>query len=360
MLQFWSMAENDNITFVVSDESINDRGSRILTKGIDTKAFKKNPIMLYNHHRSSDWGDGDSAKLLPIGKWKNVRKDDDGRLIADAVFDETDEFAQSIKSKVEQGILSATSVGLEVLAVSNDEKDLVKGQTRYTITKSRLREISIVDIPANPNALKLSHNNSELVLFSGGQLTSDFEKVIPSIELKSETMPNKKDLFSRITSIFSSAENGNEEEAIQESENLHEELTAVVEERDSLQEQLNTANEQIQNLTAQVQELQGQLNEGTEENNNEESNTEDLQWRITELEAQLQSQINHTNSILEKYNVDPNSVSQDTSSQVEETEEKEEVNMMAMSSEDRALYLRQLAYAEKETVEDFYSAVNPS
>ncbi len=138
-------------SFILSDESINDRGYRILTNGINIERFKKNPVMLWMHRRDDGW---DFTQVLPIGKWENIRKED-GKLLADPVFDENDKFAQLIKSKVENDLIRACSAGINPVEFSSDPKDLEKGQTRATITKCEMYEASIVDLPSNKNTVRL-------------------------------------------------------------------------------------------------------------------------------------------------------------------------------------------------------------
>lgn len=49
------MAKENDIkkkTFVLSDESVNSYGFRVLTDGIALDNFKKNPVMLWNHTRT--------------------------------------------------------------------------------------------------------------------------------------------------------------------------------------------------------------------------------------------------------------------------------------------------------------------
>lgn len=151
----------NTLTFVVSDESVNSYGYRVLTDGINTEQFERNPIMLYMHNRN-EWS-GNTTGV--IGRWENLRKED-GKLLADAVFDENDDFAVSVKSKVEQGFLKMASIGAGIIETSEDEKYLVKGQTRPTVTKSELVEISIVDIGSNSNALKLYDKSNTAVQLS--------------------------------------------------------------------------------------------------------------------------------------------------------------------------------------------------
>lgn len=123
-------------TFVISDESVNSYGYIVKTDGIDTTAFERNPVMLYMHERKT-----------VVGRWENIRKEGK-RLLADAVFDESTELGRTVKQQVENGFLRSASIGVDIV----EEKEI---NGVRTITKSVLFEVSIVDIPANQNALKL-------------------------------------------------------------------------------------------------------------------------------------------------------------------------------------------------------------
>lgn len=153
---------NKPLTFILSDESINSYGTRIITSGIDLSLFKRNPIMLWNHFRT--WS-GKTDEVLPIGRWDNIRKEDN-KLMADAVFDEQDEFAQKIKSKVEQGIINMASIGINIIVTSEDKSVLLPGQTRPTVLKSLIREASVCDIASNRNALRLYDDDGSEINFS--------------------------------------------------------------------------------------------------------------------------------------------------------------------------------------------------
>ncbi len=139
-------------TFVLSDESLNSYGFRVLTDGIDTSLFEKNPIALWVHARSYGWDK--NREPLPIGKWVNLRRDGK-KLIADLEFDEDDDFAVSLMKKVEKGIINMVSAGLRAVTTSDDPSVLIKGQTRPTVVQSLLMECSLVDIGSNRNALRL-------------------------------------------------------------------------------------------------------------------------------------------------------------------------------------------------------------
>lgn len=157
-------------TFIITDESINSYGFRVLTEGIDFSNFVKNPVALFMHERA-DW-------TLPIGRWENIRRDGD-KLLADLVFDTKDEFALKIQSKVDQKILSACSIGIEALEFS--EENVIAGQKRATVTKSILKEVSIVDIPSNKSALRvyLSNDNDsyESIPIINSSKNNDMKKI---------------------------------------------------------------------------------------------------------------------------------------------------------------------------------------
>lgn len=143
-------------TFVVSDEAVNLYGFRVLTKGINLDQFKLNPIMLYMHNRSAYQPTGDEV----IGRWENIRIEGT-KLLADAVFDESSTLGKKIAEKVKGGFIRMASIGIRKREISDAKEHLLPGQTRPTVTKSDLDEISIVDIGGNNNALKLYGNNGE-------------------------------------------------------------------------------------------------------------------------------------------------------------------------------------------------------
>lgn len=126
-----------NNKFIVSDETLNSYGGVILTSGINIARFQRNPIMLYMHDREKG----------VIGRWENITKEG-GKLTAEAVFDDATELGAKVKHQVESGFLRSASIGVEVC-----KRETINGV--QTITECELIEISIVDVPANENAVKL-------------------------------------------------------------------------------------------------------------------------------------------------------------------------------------------------------------
>lgn len=154
----------DKKEIVLSSSRVNSYGSRVLTDGIDTEQYARNPILLWNHNRPFSYT---KDVILPIGKIEGLRKDGD-LLIGTPVFDETYEFAKEIKRKFEGGFINMSSIGIDIVEVSEAVEHLVQGQTRATITKSKLREVSLTDIGANDDAVVLYADGGNKVELSAG------------------------------------------------------------------------------------------------------------------------------------------------------------------------------------------------
>lgn len=147
---------------VISTSGLNCYGSRVLTSGIDLTQFQKNPVLLWMHRRSYNGRD------MPIGRMENLRIDGD-RLIGTPVFDENDEFAKQIANKWENGFLRMASAGIEIVETSDAPEYLLQGQTRATITRCKLEEVSIVDIGGNDEALQLYGTDGKLMTLASGE-----------------------------------------------------------------------------------------------------------------------------------------------------------------------------------------------
>jgi len=173
---------------ILSDESVNMYGFRVLTSGIDLSAFEKNPIMLYDHARRKEY-DTNKNIILPIGRWNDVQKLG-GQLIGTPEFDVEDKFAAEIARKFEKGFLNAASInmGFDAIEWSEDPALMLQGQTGPTIVKCKIREISITDIPGNYNSVRLSCAGRELALNGATDPKVIKEFFSPSINLNEPQM----------------------------------------------------------------------------------------------------------------------------------------------------------------------------
>lgn len=147
---------------IISTEAVNSYGTRVLTAGIDLEQFKRNPVLLWMHRRA--WNGQD----MPIGIVENLRVES-GKLIGTPVFDQADERARQIESKWEQGHLRMASAALEPLETSADPALVLPGQWRETVIRSKLIEVSIVDIGANDEALQLCGAEGKVLRLAAGE-----------------------------------------------------------------------------------------------------------------------------------------------------------------------------------------------
>ncbi len=131
--------------FLLSDESLNSYGFKVLTEGINIDGFLRNPVMYYNHDRIAG----------VIGNWSNVTKKGTG-LFGTPVFDEKDAFGAKISGKVKDGFIKAASIGID-----NVKFEEINGET--VVISCTLKECSICDIPSNGNALMLYYDDKPVV-----------------------------------------------------------------------------------------------------------------------------------------------------------------------------------------------------
>lgn len=199
---------------IISTSGLNCYGSRVLTSGIDLTQYQKNPVLLWMHRRSYN------GKDMPIGRMENLRIDGD-RLIGTPVFDENDEFAKQIASKWENGFLRMASAGIEIVETSDAPEHLLQGQTRATITRCKLEEVSIVDIGGNDEALQLYGTDGKLMTLASGE-NCDHLPLLFNKEHAEGTAPeasfnnqnNNNSMNKEILQLLGLSETASEQEAV--------------------------------------------------------------------------------------------------------------------------------------------------
>lgn len=179
------------VEFIASKEIVDRSGDVINIKGIDLKAFKKNPVILWSHNRSS----------LPIGKANSVRKSGD-ELIMKVEFATEEEYAFSdtVFKLIKAGYLNATSVGIipdyESMEYP-DGKKIAGKSVRRIINKSEIFELSIVPVPMNQEALATGKTLSKA--FDDGIINDDelkeLQNISKEIETKTEHINDKEEII---------------------------------------------------------------------------------------------------------------------------------------------------------------------
>ncbi len=128
-------------TAVASTSTVDRHGEVVSPEGWNLENFKANPVLLWGHDHTKMaigkatkiWveGFGQQAKLMFSGVWQTVT--DEGKAAAQLVAD---------------GILKSFSVGFMPIEMEGN-----------TYTEQELLEISLVNVPANPDAVMLAYKS---------------------------------------------------------------------------------------------------------------------------------------------------------------------------------------------------------
>ena len=219
--------KNRTVTFIASTPSIDRDGDVTNSKGWQLDNFIKNPVIGYQHQVVSH---GlciapDPDDILGVGK--NLRIGDKGELLVDITFEdkETNPKAEKIFRKVLNGTLSAVSVGFIPVADKEtgeySRKGLVeKGENPDAnyLYGQELLEISIVNVPANPDAVAL---RKSLRSQTAGALVN-LSKMLDKSFTELETMS--------IGEVVKALE-GNKKEIEKPSENMVDEINKAIDKK---------------------------------------------------------------------------------------------------------------------------------
>ena len=212
----------------ITNDRLNSYGSRVLTSGLDVKQYERNPVLLYMHERGK-----------VIGYVKDLEKTD-SEVTGELVFDEASELSIRCKKQWDFGSLKMVSAGLDIVELSDDPLLLLEGQTSPTVTKSKLYEVSLVDIGANDDAIVLKKDGKQITLGkdSACPLPLLAKKKEPLIQQNEEEMEMKS-----IAKQLGLAETASAEEISAKIETMKSEtseLSKMKESRDSLELEMVT------------------------------------------------------------------------------------------------------------------------
>jgi len=164
---------DDPYTFVASTPVV-DRVGDIVEQDWDLRPYKKNPIILWGHDNKSPIG---KAKKIWIDKTTNYLM-----IKMELAEKGTSRWIDTLRSLIEQKILRAVSVGFYPHKATPIDEDEPWGG--YVLSDNELLEVSLVSIPANPQALSLAKSLSD----------SQRQRLFPGKKFLPETYPAVKQL----------------------------------------------------------------------------------------------------------------------------------------------------------------------
>ena len=184
------------ITFVASDSTRDSAGTVLNQDNWDLTRFNSNGIIGYQHKVYGGWDDTDNPDNV-IGKGHAYVED--GKLMVDITFEpkEINELAEKIYQKVLFGSLRAVSVGF--LPIGKGRFGEGADAETYYFAGQQLLEVSVVNIPANPNALRKSMEAENDFLEAERKRLLEETKVEEPAPEPQEEEPDQRDLDLEMT-----------------------------------------------------------------------------------------------------------------------------------------------------------------
>jgi len=171
---------------ILTNETPNDQGGIIYNNTIDWGRFSKNPVMLYHH------GDDKELADLPLGHWEDLQFDGINWTAIPVFSKVNNPKIQQIKQLYEEGNLKAASMGGAVYWKTTGQYTTAADGRRvpvYALNAMGLKEsekfisyeASVVPMPSNPDALKMSakcyETEAEILTLNSKFMTPDEEKL---------------------------------------------------------------------------------------------------------------------------------------------------------------------------------------
>ncbi|MBM7117628.1 HK97 family phage prohead protease [Archangium primigenium] len=126
--------------FRISTAVLDRHNDRVPPEAVKTENFEKNPVLLWNH----------DDRVPAIGTCKVYREGDEWFM--EPTFDELDELSKTVAAKVKAGTLRTCSIRFRFKEFEFN----AEGGLDYA--EVELLEVSIVNIPANPEAYRVKAN----------------------------------------------------------------------------------------------------------------------------------------------------------------------------------------------------------
>lgn len=164
--------------FCLTDNSVNCYGYRLLTDGMELDRYRP-PVGFLMHDRD---------KGVAV-QWTDFRREGDA-LFAVPIVNDT--LFPDLAQQIEEGFINAASVGhIVALEISDDLSDKLPGQDGPTVKRWFPREISLVDIPGNYNALGRLYDENDNVLHDlaariNNHNNMNYKEIFPDLQSEGE------------------------------------------------------------------------------------------------------------------------------------------------------------------------------
>jgi HK97 family phage prohead protease len=227
------------IPFIVTKRIVDRDGDLLEPSGADLDNFEKNPVINLNH---------DIYNQLPIGKAVKIKRNkDEIKVWIKFATKEENPIAANVYRLVKGGFLNATSIGFipDFSQIDSPETMMVGGKKVLRhYKKYEIYEISIVNVPANPAALRTekSLTSKDKAFLMGKSLEptwADIEALTKRIEMLEEKLTQTVE----IDTVDAETKTVEEPEQAVEAETTHDD--ALIKRIEVLEAKLNQTTEPV-------------------------------------------------------------------------------------------------------------------
>lgn len=233
--------------------------------------FMKVGTLLYEHGQDSEY------QRRPIGKVIDYSIQDNGLWIKARVSDDW------VWDKISKGELSAFSWGGRVL---NFEKRMIEGIERFVALAIDLFEVSVVSVPANPNALfSIAKSIDNALLEYKDNDMDKIQEMVKSLQEKFDTFSERDEKIKSLKEEKKSLK----AELAEKSAKI-EELEKQIAEKAGLEQEIE---EKIKSLDEKLEQIIGTKKKAvSDEKAEEEVKVEEVEVSAEEVEKKLKQLIN--------------------------------------------------------------------
>jgi HK97 family phage prohead protease len=222
------------VPFIVTKRVVDRDGDLLEPSGADLDNFEKNPVINLNH---------DIYNQLPIGKAVKIKRNkEEIKVWIKFATKEENPIAANVYRLIKGGYLNATSIGFipDFSEIDHPDNMTVGGKKVFThYKKYEIYEISIVNVPANPAALRTekSLTSKDKAFLMGKSLEptwADIEALTKRIEVLEEKLTQT--IETETVDAETEIKTVEESEQVVETETIHDD--ALIKRIEALEEKL--------------------------------------------------------------------------------------------------------------------------
>ena len=149
--------EERSVEFVISTEAVDSYNTVFKADGWDFKRYTENPVVFYQH----DFHGSNPDSLIGISEVRQEGNQTIGKVFFEPA--DVNPLAEKVFRKIKAGTLRGASINADVTDGRFGNKDLNEDPEILYFTRQSLLEWSIVTVPSNPEALKRTRQDIELL-----------------------------------------------------------------------------------------------------------------------------------------------------------------------------------------------------